>query len=102
MAITITQLRAFQAVVNGGSVTAAADELIVTQPSVSSALAALSRELGCELFERDGRGIRLTEAGVAFVPFAGDVLGLIELGTEVAREAAAGALRRLRLAAVTS
>ena len=100
--MTVTQLRAFLAVVHGGSVTAAADQLVVTQPSVSAAIAALSRELGCELFERDGRGIRLTEAGAAFAPYASDVLGLIERGGEAAREAAAGALRRLRLAAVTS
>jgi len=59
-------------------VTAAADELVVTQPSVSSALAALSRELDCELFERAGRGIRLTAAGAAFAPYAADVLGLLE------------------------
>src|SRR5438876_11217381 len=80
MAITVTQLKAFLAVVRGGSVTAAADELIVTQPSVSSAIAALSKELGCELFERHGRGIRLTEAGSAFAPYAADVLGLLDRG----------------------
>ena len=39
MAITVTQLTAFLAVVEGGSVTAAADTLMVTQPSVSSAIA---------------------------------------------------------------
>ena len=60
--------------------TAAADELVVTQPSVSSAISALGRELGCELFERSGRGIRLTPAGSAFVPYAEDVLGLLEKG----------------------
>src|SRR5436190_12653720 len=70
MAITVTQLRAFLAVIEGGSVTAAADALVVTQPSVSSALAGLGRELGCELFKRSGRGIRLTEAGAAFAPYA--------------------------------
>jgi DNA-binding transcriptional LysR family regulator len=102
MAITVTQLKAFLAVIRGGSVTAAADALIVTQPSVSSAIASLSRELGCELFERDGRGIRLTAAGSAFAPYASDVLGLIDQGGSAAREAAAGALRRLTLAAVTS
>jgi DNA-binding transcriptional LysR family regulator len=68
MAITRTQLTAFLAVVRSGSVTAAADELVVTQPSVSSALTALSRELGCDLFERAGRGIRLTDARSAFAP----------------------------------
>jgi len=102
LAITVTQLTAFLATVRGGSVTAAADELVVTQPSVSSALAALGRELGCELFERAGRGIRLTEAGKAFKPYAADVVGLLEEGRQAAREAAALAARRLRIAAVTT
>jgi len=102
MAITVTQLTAFLAVIRGGSVTAAADELVVTQPSVSSAIAALGRELGCDLFERAGRGIRLTEAGSAFAPFAADVIGLLENGRQAAREAAAVASRRLQIAAVTT
>jgi DNA-binding transcriptional LysR family regulator len=102
MAITITQLTAFLAVVRGGSVTAAADELVVTQPSVSSALAALGRELDCELFERAGRGIRLTAAGAAFAPYAADVLGLLQRGRTAAREASAVSARRLEIAAVTT
>ena len=102
MAITLTQLTAFLAVIRGGSVTAAADELIVTQPSVSSAVAALGRELDCELFERAGRGIRLTDAGSAFAPYAEDVLGLLEKGRTAAREAGALAARSLKIAAVTT
>ncbi|MGH2858079.1 MAG: LysR family transcriptional regulator [Solirubrobacteraceae bacterium] len=102
MAITMTQLTAFLAVVRGGSVTAAADELVVTQPSVSSAISALARELDCDLFERAGRGIRLTDAGTAFAPYAADVLGLLESGRRAAREAASVAGRRLRIAAVTT
>jgi LysR family transcriptional regulator, low CO2-responsive transcriptional regulator len=102
MAITLTQLSAFLAVVRGGSVTAAADELVVTQPSVSSAVAALSRELGCELFERAGRGVRLTDAGAAFAPYAADVIGVLEDGRQAAREAAGLAARRLKIAAVTT
>jgi DNA-binding transcriptional LysR family regulator len=102
MAITVTQLTAFLAVVRGGSVTAAADELVVTQPSVSSAISALSRELDCELFERSGRGIRLTAAGEAFAPYAADLIGLLESGRRAAREAAAVASRRLRISAVTT
>jgi DNA-binding transcriptional LysR family regulator len=102
MAITVTQLTAFLAVIRGGSVTAAADELVVTQPSVSSAIAALGRELGCDLFERAGRGIRLTEAGRAFAAYAADVIGLLEDGRQAAREAAAVAARRLQIAAVTT
>ncbi len=102
MAITLTQLTAFLAVVRGGSVTAAADELVVTQPSVSSAIAALGRELGCELFERAGRGIRLSDAGNAFAPYAADVIGLLGQGRQAALEASGRAARRLRIAAVTT
>ncbi len=98
----MTQLTAFLAVVRGGSVTAAADELVVTQPSVSSAISALARELECELFERSGRGIRLTDAGTAFAPYAADVIGLLERGRRATREAASVASRRLRIAAVTT
>lgn len=102
MPITVTQLTSFVAVARGGSVTAAADALVVTQPSVSSALAALARELGCDLFERSGRGIRLTDAGGAFLPYASDVLGLLGRGRTAAREAAELAACRLRIAAVTT
>ena len=102
MAITVNQLTAFLAVVRSGSVTSAAGELVVTQPSVSSAISALERELGCELFVRAGRGVTLTEAGAAFVPYAADVLGLLERGREAARDAAEVAARRLRIAAVTT
>ncbi|MEO6859277.1 MAG: LysR substrate-binding domain-containing protein [Solirubrobacteraceae bacterium] len=102
MAITVTQLKCFLAVVRGGSVTAAADELVVTQPSVSSAIASLGRELGCDMFERSGRGIRLTGAGRAFVPYARDVIGLLGEGRQAVLEAAALASHRLQIAAVTT
>jgi DNA-binding transcriptional LysR family regulator len=102
MAITVTQLSAFLAVIRGGSVTAAAEQLVVTQPSVSSAIAALGRELGCELFERAGRGIRLSAAGAAFAPYAEDVIGLLETGRSAAREAAGAEARTLQIAAVTT
>jgi DNA-binding transcriptional LysR family regulator len=102
VSITLTQLRSFLAVMRGGSVTAAADELVVTQPSVSAAVAALSRELGTPVTEREGRGIRPTAAGNAFAPFAADVIGLLDEGRRAAREAAHLADRRLRLAAVTT
>ena len=102
MSITLTQLRSFLAVMRRGSITAAADELIVTQPSVSAAVAALARELGTPLTQRDGRGLRLTEAGTAFAPYAADVIGLLDEGRHAAHEATGLAAQRLRLAAVTT
>jgi DNA-binding transcriptional LysR family regulator len=102
VSITLTQLRSFLAVIRSGSVTAAADELIVTQPSVSAAITALSGELGTPLLERDGRGVRPTPAGHAFAPYAGDVIGLLDKGRQAANEAAAAGERALRIAAVTT
>jgi LysR family transcriptional regulator, low CO2-responsive transcriptional regulator len=102
MAISLTQLRSFLAVMRSGSVTAAADELVVTQPSVSAAVSALSRELGVALTERVGRSVRPTEAGSAFTPYAADVIGLLEQGARAAREAADAASAELRIVAVTT
>ncbi len=102
MAVTVTQLRAFLAVVRHGSVTAAAEELVVTQPSVSAAVAALERELDLKLTERDGRSVRPTPAGEAYARYARDVLGLLKEGSEVAADAARGVGNRLRIAAVTT
>ncbi len=102
VSVTLTQLRSFLAVVRAGSVTAAADELVVTQPSVSAALAALARELDAPLFDRDGRGLRLTAAGEAFAPYAADVVGLLDQGAVAVREASAAAASVLRIAAVTT
>ena len=82
--------------------TQAADELVVTQPSVSAAITALSREVGTPLLQRDGRGVRPTPAGDAFAPYATDVIGLLEKGRQAAREAVAASDRVLRIAAVTT
>ncbi|MDQ3644568.1 MAG: LysR family transcriptional regulator [Actinomycetota bacterium] len=102
MAITLTQLRSFLAVVHSGSVTGAADELVVTQPSVSAAVSALSAEVGAALTEREGRGVRATPAGRAFATYAADVVGLLEQGARAAREAADATAREVRIAAVTT
>ena len=102
VAITITQLRSFLAVVRTGSVTAAADELVVTQPSISAAVTALAGEVGTPLLEREGRGVRPTPGGAAFAAYAADVIGLLDEGRRAAQEAADPAERMLRIAAVTT
>ena len=57
------QLIVFEAVARLGSVTRAAEELHLAQPTVSMQLKKLSSALDLTLFEPDGRGIRLTPAG---------------------------------------
>ena len=102
MAVTLTQLVAFLTVVRRGSVTAAAEELVVTQPSVSAAVSALERELGVRLTERAGRTVRPTAAGAAYAPYASDVLGLLSQGARVAREAEEARPHTLLISAVTT
>jgi DNA-binding transcriptional LysR family regulator len=102
MAVTLNQLSSFLAVAREGSVSAAAEKLYVTQPSISAAVSALSKELGVELTERVGRGVGLTAAGTAFRPYAADVLGLIDQGRKAAREAADVSMRSLRIVAVAT
>jgi DNA-binding transcriptional LysR family regulator len=102
MAVTVTQLRSFLAVVRTGSVTAAAEELVVSQPSVSAAVSALTRELGVDLTERVGRNVRPSPAGRVFASYAADVVGLLDQGARAAREAADSAVTELRIGAVTT
>ena len=102
MPITLAQLRSFLAVRSAGSVHAAAGQLQVSQPTVSAAVAALGHELGVALVERHGRGVRLTDSGEAFAPYAAHALGLIEQGRSAAEEAARPGHSRIRLAAVNT
>ena len=102
MSVTVTQLSAFLAVVRHGSVTGAAEELVVTQPSVSAAVAALERELGVDLTERVGRSIRPTASGEAYARYAADVLALLDEGSKAAERIAEGRNAPLRVTAVTT
>jgi len=100
--VTLGQLRTFVALADTGSGRAAAHRLVVSQPAVSAAVAALQREVGVPLVVREGRGLRLTEAGEVFAGYARRIIGL----SDEAMAAAGGAVEpgrgRLRLAAVTS
>ncbi|GAA4143238.1 LysR substrate-binding domain-containing protein [Actinomadura keratinilytica] len=100
--MTEARLRSFTAVADTGSVRAAAQRLYVTESAVSAAVAALAREVGVPLVERDGRGLRLTPAGAAYASYARRVLGLLEQGRAAARGAADPARGSLQLAAVAT
>jgi LysR family transcriptional regulator, low CO2-responsive transcriptional regulator len=60
---SLRQLQVFEAIVRLGSFTRAADELFVTQPTVSMQIKKLADALGMPLFEHFGRQARPTEAG---------------------------------------
>lgn len=72
------QLRYFAKVAELGSVTRAAEACFVSQPSLSQQIAKLEHELGQPLFERLGRGVRLTRAGRVFRQYCDQILSLAE------------------------
>ena len=67
-----TDMETFWAVLEHGTLTAAAEALFITQPTLTNRIQALEAEVGAQLFHR-GKGIRhieLTEAGQRFLPLA--------------------------------
>src|SRR3954454_23971430 len=86
--MTLAQLQSFVLVARHGSVKGAAAELEVTEPAVSVAVAALRKELGDELFVRDGRGIALTPGGRRLAALAGEGLGDAEQARRSVHESA--------------
>ncbi|SHG47755.1 transcriptional regulator [Jatrophihabitans endophyticus] len=73
------------AVVEAGSITAAAVRLGTPQPTLSRAIARLGRELGTELVVRDGRGVRLTRQGEQLAEHATRALREVRAGVATVR-----------------
>jgi DNA-binding transcriptional LysR family regulator len=98
--VTLTQLHTFLAVAETGSVRAAAERLVVTESAVSSCVAALQKDLELALVTKNGRGVRLTDAGSVYAGYVRRVLGLLDEGRSAAAGEAGGGV--LRVAAVTT
>ncbi|GAB3210463.1 LysR substrate-binding domain-containing protein [Marinactinospora thermotolerans] len=84
------RLRMFEAVATHEHITQAADALGVPQPTVSRALARLQEELGLELLERTGRGVRLSRAGRVLLPHVRRALETLAEGAAELTDASAG------------
>ena len=80
----LTLLPTFVALADTGQVTAAAEILGLPQPTVTRALQRAGAILGVALYEKAGRGVRLTPAGDAFLPFAREALRNVEAGMSAA------------------
>jgi DNA-binding transcriptional LysR family regulator len=100
--VTPARLQSFLAIVDTGSARAAAAQLHVTESAVSASLAALQQEVGATLFERHGRGLRLTEPGAVFASYARQILGLLDESVVATRSGVAPGSGRLRLGAFTT
>lgn len=74
----IPNLSAFIAVADTCSFSAASEQLYLTQPAVSKRISALEAELDIQLFDRIGRKVTLTEAGIALLSRARTILHQVE------------------------
>ena len=93
------QLEAFLQVAAQRSFSRAAEALGLTQPSVTARIQALERDLGETLFERNGRGVSLTDIGSAFLPHAQRVLKALQDGRDAVQSLQRLELGTLRLGA---
>ena len=95
----LEQLEAFVEVARRGSVSRAAEDLYVTQPTLTARLKGLEGELDAKLFVRSQRGMRLSDAGRAFLPFAERTLDAVSSGRRLLQELARGEGGQLALGA---
>ncbi|MFT3951060.1 MAG: LysR family transcriptional regulator [Oscillospiraceae bacterium] len=77
--MTISQLKYVLKTVRCGSISEAAKQLFISQPSLSAAIRELEAELGIEIFNRSARGISLSDDGAEFLGYARQVVEQTEL-----------------------
>ncbi len=77
--MTLQQLKYIITVVRCGSITEAAKQLYISQPSLSNSVRDLETELGIEIFNRSRRGITLSTEGTEFLSYARQVVEQVEL-----------------------
>lgn len=77
--MTLQQLRYIIQIVESGSMNAAAEKLFISQPSLSSAVKELEKEMGIPIFLRTNKGILLSEEGEKFLGYARQVIEQADL-----------------------
>ncbi|MFD5812979.1 LysR family transcriptional regulator [Streptomyces sp. NPDC127038] len=94
--LNLERLRTLDALARHGSVSGAAEGLHVTTSAVSQQMSKLEREVGQQLLAKNGRGVRLTDAGRLLAEHAARILSQVELAQsdlEAQRGRVAGELR---------
>lgn len=84
--MNLNYLRYFRVLAKLEHYTKAAEELAITQPSLSHAMSTLEKELGTYLFEKDGRNIKLTKYGKIYYEYVERALGELEEGEKRIKE----------------
>lgn len=94
----LRHIRYFLAVAEQGNFTRAAEALHVSQPTLSQQIKQLEETLGTPLFDRSGRTVRLTDAGVAWMRYAQLALQDLDAGARAIHDVATLERGNLRLA----
>jgi DNA-binding transcriptional LysR family regulator len=97
--VLLAQVEGFLEVARRGNVSRAAEAMFVTQPTLTARLHALERELGEPLFARTRRGMRLTDAGRAFLPYAERAMRAVRDGRQALADTRSASAGRLVLGA---
>ena len=95
----LVHIEGFLEVARLGSVSRAAEALYVTQPTLTARLHALERDMGDQLFVRTRHGMRLTDAGRAFLPYAERAVRALKDGRQAIDDVARGSSGQLVIAA---
>ncbi len=85
-------LTAFYAAARHGTLTAAAAELNVSQPAISRRIATLEADLGCPLFDRSHKPVRITQSGKDLLRALKGGFGQIESAVAQIRQTGSGRL----------
>jgi DNA-binding transcriptional LysR family regulator len=95
----MAHLESFLEVARQGSVSRAAEQLFITQPALTARLKALEGELGVELFVRSARGVKLSDAGRAYLPYAERAIAVVAEGQQLMANLRSGTTGELLIAA---
>ena len=93
------QVEGFLEVARRGSVSRAAEVLFITQPTLTARLHGLERELGTPLFLRTPHGMRLTDSGRAWIPYAERALRALVDGRDALEQVMTASAGHLMIAA---
>ena len=81
-----SDLKIFASVARSGAMNRAAAALNTVQSNVTARVRALERRIGCDLFERQPRGVVLTAAGQRLLPYAEQILSLLDAAEKAAKD----------------
>lgn len=99
---TLHQLKVFETTARHGSFTRAAEELMITQPTVSSQIKQLTTAIGLPLFEQIGKRLYLTDAGHELLTTSQDIFGRLDNFEMTVADLKGRKQGKLRLTAITT